>query len=153
MMGPLDKYITVSEDIEGRRDLHWWVPDHVHPKGVTNYTPTDLDCMQGFYCALGETVYFSIIIFDNDDIYDLSYQQYDFLYGTNYGEHQERVENVKGLLSQLSKGDLLNMWSDNLNPYSEWNGVTWEQTNTYVTSIVIDIYSAPSTLPNIKKVS
>jgi hypothetical protein len=29
----------------------------------------DLNCMQGFYCAIGETIYFSIIIFENEDIH------------------------------------------------------------------------------------
>ena len=86
----------------GKEEVPWFI--HVHPKGYNTFSPLDLNCMQGFYAALGETIYFTIVIFDNNDIYDLSHSQYDFMYGMD--KIDPNVEEVRGLLGTLVKGQL-----------------------------------------------
>ncbi len=81
--------------------IPWFI--HVHPKGCTEHSAQDLLCMQGFYLALKEEIYFSIIIFENDDINNLSYTQYDYIYwGDPHGEYLDKVK--PGLIGTLSFG-------------------------------------------------
>lgn len=83
-----------------KEELPWFI--HVHPKGYNTYSPTDLNCMQGFLCALGDTVYFSIVIFDNDDIHDLNHRLIDYTLDKGDAFPVE----VKGLLGILDIASL-----------------------------------------------
>lgn len=48
---------------------------HVHPQGILKASATDINCIQGFNAAFGTdyTYLFSIIVFANSDMFDITY--------------------------------------------------------------------------------
>lgn len=44
---------------------------HVHPPALLELSELDKNCMQGFYIALGFPIFFHIVVFDNDDLFDV----------------------------------------------------------------------------------
>ena len=58
---------------------------HVHPRGLLEMSQLDINCVQGLVVALGEPIFFNIITFDNDDLYDIniSYMGYGYYKETN----------------------------------------------------------------------
>lgn len=51
--------------------LHFY---HVHPQGCESYSTLDINCFQGFEIAFNFQIYFSIIIFKNENyLYDVQH--------------------------------------------------------------------------------
>ncbi len=81
---------------------------HVHPSGMLGYSITDLNCMQGFAISFGFVNNFSIITFNNPDLFCLCHEKRSFAYESNQVIQHDRVkeleENQLMFLKYLSYG-------------------------------------------------
>jgi hypothetical protein len=85
---------------------------HVHPENMLIESETDINCIKGFFQAFNETIYFHIVCFKNNNIYNLDcdiltlvYRGYEIeiekIYNYDFKKQDERIL----ILKLLSYGD------------------------------------------------
>jgi len=81
---------------------------HVHPEGFNTYSELDKICMKGFFIAFGYSIYFAIITFSGNDLFDITARYSAFEY-TKDGINKTGVEYLTKdqllFLKFLSYGD------------------------------------------------
>lgn len=80
---------------------------HVHPHSFQHYSSLDEECLAGFVLAFGGDIYFSIIIFENNDLCNLTYMQlsYQYINGMVEAKDQPLSHDQLLFLKWLSYGD------------------------------------------------
>lgn len=58
---------------------------HVHPQGYDRYSSLDLNCMHGLWLAFRSEIMFNIILFENDDPFDVKHRVLSYM----YNEHKK----------------------------------------------------------------
>jgi hypothetical protein len=53
---------------------------HVHPSGFDMYSELDMNCMEGLHMAFNSWIYFNIVLFQSDDLWDTKHKVRAYVY-------------------------------------------------------------------------